>query len=254
MNESMMNYYDQMMAQGAVMNGNVMVQAEGEIGGQRYVFAGLEALVKNAFVRPPIGGVLANPFKGPAKIYAGDLIEHDLGIANGKGATVKILKAYSVAKATTADTDTDIYIKRNGYVHIPFVGDTLMIAQKDFATKAKAVTVTAVAVDTVTEEGDAWKVTLSAALGGLKVDDVLVEAEKAGASVLPMVTNPNCFAPNDYDFPIHDIGGDKFHSPRTFVNFCMLNHDVVMWKDKMGPLAPAVIAMNKSTYPEFWHI
>ena len=40
-----MNYYDQMLAQGAVMNGGVMLQAEGSIGGQRYVFAGLEALV-----------------------------------------------------------------------------------------------------------------------------------------------------------------------------------------------------------------
>ena len=92
--DNSMNYYDQMLAQGAVMNGGVMLQAEGSIGGQRYVFAGLEALVKNAFNRPPIGGQLANPCPGPAKIYAGDLIEHDLGIVSGKGATVKVLKAY----------------------------------------------------------------------------------------------------------------------------------------------------------------
>ena len=30
-----MNYYDQMLAQGAIMNGAALVQAEGQIGGQR---------------------------------------------------------------------------------------------------------------------------------------------------------------------------------------------------------------------------
>lgn len=249
-----MNYYDQMLAQGAIMNGAALVQAEGQIGGQRYVFAGLEALMKNAFVHPPIGGLLKNPFRGPAKIYAGDLIEHDLGIVSGKGATIKILKAYEVAKATEAETDTVIYIKRNGYVHIPFVGDNIMVGQADFKTKSVGVTVSAVEVTTIAEEGDAWKVTLSATLGELTKGTVLVEAAEAGDSVLPMVTNPNCFAPNDYDFALYDIGGDEYHKPRYNVTFCMLNSDVVMWKDKMGPVAPAVLAMNKSTYPEFWRI
>lgn len=253
MDNGTIDYYGQMTAQGAVMNGGVMVQSEGEIGGQRYVFAGLEALVKNAFVHPPIGGQLANPFKGPAKIYAGDLIEHDLGIANGKGATVKVLKAYSVAKDTTGATDTEIYIKRDGFVHRIFPGDTVMVGQKDFATKGLGVTVEAVEVSQVDAEGDAWKVTLSATLGTLKKGAVLVEAEKAGANVLPMVTNPNCFAPNDYDLPLFDIGGDKYHKPRYNIDFCMLNPDVVMWKDKMGPVAPAVAAMNKSRYAELWH-
>lgn len=254
MDNATINYYDQMMAQGAIMNGGVMLQAEGSIGGQRYVFAGLEALTKNAFVHPPIGGQLVNPFLGPAKIYAGDLIEHDLGMANGKGATIKILKAYSVAKDTTSSTDTTLYIKRDGFVHRIFVGDTIMVGQKDFSTKSTGVTVTAVEIGTITDEGDSWKVTLSATLGSLKAGAVLVEAASAGSSVLPMVTNPNCFAPNDYDFPFYDIGGDKYHKPRYNINFCMLNPDAVMWKDKMGPLAPAVAAMNKSTYPELWHV
>ena len=33
MDNATINYYDQMMAQGAIMNGGVMLQAEGEIGG-----------------------------------------------------------------------------------------------------------------------------------------------------------------------------------------------------------------------------
>ena len=115
-------------------------------------------------------------------------------------------------------------------------------------------TVSAVEATTDTTAGDVWKLTLSAALGTLKVGDVLVEAASAGDSVLPMVTNPNCFAPNDNDFPYYDAGGDKYHKPRTNINFCMLNPDCVMWLDRMGPVPPAVKAMNKSLYPEFWHI
>ena len=251
------SYMDQMFSNGMLNHGAVIIQTEGEVGGTRHVFAGLEALIKNAFVHPPIGGQLVNPFKGPGKIYAGDLIEHDLGFTagnDGPGATVKILKAYEVAKTTTAATDTDIYITRNGFVHIPYVGDTIMVGQKDFATKAKGVTVTAVEATTDEAAGDVWKVTTNEALGTLAAGTVLVEAEKAGASVLPMVKNPNCFAPCDNDFPYFNAGGDKYHQPRTNINFCMLNPDCVMWLCKMGPVPPAVKAMNKSLYPEFWHI
>ena len=257
MDNSSISYMNQMATSGMLNHGATIVQPEGKVGGTRYVFAGLEALIKNAFVHPPIGGKLVNPFKGKAKIYAGDLFEHDLGFTagnDGPGATIKILKAYGVAKNTTAGTDTDIYIVRNGFVHIPFPGDTIMVGQKDFKTKAKGVTVTAVEATTDGTAGDVWKVTLSAALGTLKAGDVLVEAASAGDSVLPMVTNPNCFAPNDNDFPYYDAGGDKYHKPRTNINFCMLNPDCVMWIDRMGPVPPAVKAMNKSRYPEFRHI
>ena len=257
MDNTSISYMEQMGTRGMLNHGATIVQTEGKVGGTRYVFAGLEALIKNAFVHPPIGGKLVNPFKGQAKIYAGDLIEHDLGFTagnEGPGATIKILKAYGVAKDTTAATDTDIYIVRNGFVHIPFPGDTIMVGQKDFKTKAKGVTVSAVEATPDDTAGDVWKVTLSAALGTLKVGDVLVEAASAGESVLPMVTNPNCFAPNDNDFPYFDAGGDKYHKPRTNINFCMLNPDCVMWLDRMGPVPPAVKAMNKSLYPEFWHI
>ena len=257
MDNTSISYMEQMGTQGMLSHGATIVQTEGAVGGTRYVFAGLEALVKNAFVHPPIGGKLVNPFRGTAKIYAGDLIEHDLGFTagnDGPGATIKVLKTYQVAKATTAGTDTDIYIVRNGFVHIPFIGDTIMVGQKDFKTKAKGVTVTAVDATTDATAGDVWKLTLSEALGALKAGDVLVEAAEAGATVLPMVTNPNCFAPCDNDQPYFDAGGDKYHKPRTNVNFCMLNPDCVMWLNRMGPVPPAVKAMNKSLYPEFWHI
>lgn len=132
------DYYGQMMAQGAVnATGAVILQSEMTIGGQRHVFVDLPGAVKEAFRRPPIGGVLKNPFPGPAKIYAGDLIEHSLGFADNSGGTIKVLKSYEVAKATTAATDTAIYITRDGYHHIPFVGDNLMVGPKDFKTRVR---------------------------------------------------------------------------------------------------------------------
>lgn len=256
MDNTSISYMEQMGTRGMLNHGATIIQTEGKVGGTRYVFAGLEALIKNAFVHPPIGGKLINPFKGPAKIYAGDFIEHDLGFTAGSkyhGATIKILKAYGVAK-NADNADTVIYIVRNGFVHIPFPGDNIMIGQEDFKTEAKGVTISAVEATTDDTAGDVWKVTLSAALGTLKVGDVLVEAADVGESVLPMVTNPNCFAPSDNDFPYFDAGGDEYHKPRTNINFCMLNPDCVMWLDRMGPVPPAVKAMNKSLYPEFWHI
>lgn len=247
------DYYGQMMAQGAVNNGAVVLQSEMQIGGQRHVFVDLPGAVKNAFRRPPIGGLIKNPFPGPAKIYAGDLIEHSLGFADESGGTVKILKSYEVAVTTTAATDKTICITRDGYHHIPFVGDNLMVGQADFETKALGVTVTAVA-EAVQGGKDVWKLTLSAALGELTVGQVLVEASANGAEVLPMVTNPNCFAPCDVDMPFFtQTGSDKYHAPRYFNDFCLLGTDVVMWKSKMSPIPPAVEAMNKSRYAEWWY-
>ena len=248
------DYYGQMMAQGAVNpTGTVLLQSEMEIGGQRHVFVNLPGAVKEAFRRPPIGGVLKNPFPGPAKIYAGDLIEHSLGFSDNSGGTVKILKSYEVAVADSAGTATAIYVTRDGYHHIPFVGDNLMIAQKDFATKGKGVAVTAVEATTQGDK-DVWKLTLSEALGALAVGAVLVEAASKGASVLPMVTNPNCFAPCDVDMPFYtQTGSDKWHQPRSLNDYCLLGTDVVMWKSKMSPRPPAVEAMNKSRYAEWWY-
>lgn len=248
------DYYDQMAAQGAVFNGAVLLQASGEIGGQRHVYFNLKGAVKEAFRYPPIGGVIKNPFKGPAKIFAGDIIEHSLGFADNSGGTLKILKSYAVAKATTGATDTEVLIVRDGYHHIPFVGDTLMVGQKDFKTKGTGVTVQAVEAATDDSAGDVWKLTLSATLGSLAAGVVLVEAEKAGASVLPMVTNPNCFAPSDYDMPFYALpGSDKYSAPRLMLTPCLLGPDAAFWKSKMSPIPPALEAMNASRYAEVFY-
>lgn len=247
------NYYDQLAAQGAVFNGTVLLQASAEIGGQKHVYFNLKGAVKEAFRFPPIGGVITNPFPGPAKIYAGDLVEHSLGFSDGTGSTIKILKSYAVAKATSAATDTDIYIVRDGFHHIPFVGDKLMVGQKDFKTKGTGVTVTAVEATSDDSAGDVWKLTLSAALGALTTSTVLVEAAAVG-STLPVVTNPNCFAPHDYDMPFYALdGSDEFEKPRLMFTPCLLGPDAIFIKDKMSPIPPAVEAMNISRYPELFY-
>ena len=116
-----------------------------------------------------------------------------------------------------------------------------MVAPKDFKTKDKGVLVTAVE-DDVQDGKDVWKVTLAETLGTLTAGTVLV------------VTNPNCFAPCDVDMPFHALtGSDKFYAPRYLNDFCLLGTDVVMWKSRMSPIPPAVEAMNKSRYAEWWY-
>lgn len=121
---------------GGHFGGRTLIQAHGKIGGHRSVFINLVSGNKDAFVYPPFGGVITNPFKGRAKAYAGDFCEYDPDTygKNG-GQTVKILKYYELAKAAT-NADTDILVVNDGYHHIPFAGDNIMVAQSDFTKKS----------------------------------------------------------------------------------------------------------------------
>lgn len=56
MDNTSISYMEQMGTRGMLNHGATIIQTEGKVGGTRYVFAGLEALIKNAFVHPPIGG------------------------------------------------------------------------------------------------------------------------------------------------------------------------------------------------------
>lgn len=104
---------------GGHFGGRTLIQAHGKIGGHRSVFINLVSGNKDAFVYPPFGGVIKNPFKGRAKIYAGDFCEYDPDTyGNNGGQTVKILKYYELAKTATS-TDTDILVVNDGYHHIP---------------------------------------------------------------------------------------------------------------------------------------
>lgn len=234
--------------------GRTLIQAHGKIGGHRAVFVNIVGNGKNAFTYPPFGGVLKNPFKGHAKMYAGDLMEYTPTNATN-GGTVKLLKYYELAKAVAA-ADTEIVIVGDGYHHIPFIGDIIMIAQKDFKTKATGVTV--LNVEKTTEAGKpAWKLTISAAFGvTAKVGDILVEAAAAGET-LPMVTNPNCYVDRDNDFfyepnlnrdDADPEGAEYSYTP------ALANEDTVLDLLKCNTLPPAVLALNKSLIPGWFHL
>lgn len=225
-----------------VFLGKTLLQRRGEIGGARYVFVKLQGN-KNELVFPTFGCKIMNPFKGTAKMYAGDLIEYRYNDGK-KGATGYILKTYVVAKNTTNDTDTEIYIVRDGYKHIPFVGDTIMKAPATLDGTGTAVTVTKVEA-TVDTNKDVWKLTLSATLTALKAGDVLVEAAEAGESKNPMVTNPNAMCPADYDFLYEPSTGDTdFDGARYFMTPVLHGTAYI---DRMSPMPKSVLdARNKS--------
>lgn len=246
----MANFYQEKMANAGVFLGSVRIQARGSIGGHRYVFVKTTRSGKDALVFPTVGGRLMNPFKGTAKIYAGDLIEYNPGIDADTGATVKILKTYEVAKAVTAATDSDpattVLIVRNGYRHIPFVGDVIMAAPSSLDGKGAAVNV--VSVEKTTDSGiDVWKLTLSATLGALGKGDVLVEGSEAGSSKAPMVTSPNCYAPCDYDFIYSSASSDdEFDGAEYMMTPCIANGDTYLYENRMSPLPASIKALNKS--------
>ena len=139
------DFYQERMAGGAVFHGGVMMQAKGEIGGTKHVFVMTTRAVRNGFDYPPIGGRIVNPFPGRAKVFAGDVCEYTDAVADtANGATIKILKTYEVAADTAGADDTVIYIVRDGYKHIPFAGDNIMVGAAKFTTRGKGVTVKAV--------------------------------------------------------------------------------------------------------------
>jgi hypothetical protein len=174
-----------------VFNGTALVSKRGKDYGSRGVFVKLQG-VKNALVYPTFGGVIQNPFKGAAKVFAGNLMEYR---TNDKGVKpeIYILKTYEVVSAD----GTTINIARTGYEAIPFVGDVLTIAPDELGGKGEALTVIGVAKTT---DGDTpvWAVTLATApTTAAKAGDVLVDCDTDGNMTVKEI---NAVAPADYDF------------------------------------------------------
>lgn len=245
-----MSYIEQQLMGGGISNAGVLMQTSGSVGGKRHVFVGLTG--DHSFIYPTIGGYIVNPFKGKAKAYAGDLAEYD-PIAS----TIKILKTYVAAKATAAD-DTTISLVRDGYHHRPLIGDIVMVAPSTLTGKGTAVTITDVKNGTDATAGDVWNVTLSATLGVVAKDTVLVEAVEAGANKGAMVTKPNVFFPSDTDFFYNpndeDAGSDEYYKARYTINLPLLGHGVKMYEDIMSPLPASIKALNKSLWNGWFEI
>lgn len=228
-----------------VFLGKTLLQRRGEIGGARYVFVKLQGN-KNELVFPTFGCKIMNPFKGTAKMYAGDLIEYRYNDGE-KGATGYILKTYVVVKGMT--DAHEVYIARDGYKHIPFVGDVIMKAPTTLDGTGTAVTVTKVEA-TVDTQKDVWKLTLSEPLAALKEGEVLVEAAGAGDNKKPMVTNPNAMCPADYDFLYEPSTGDSdFDGARYFMTPVL--HGIA-YIDRMSPMPETVLAARNKSLVTGW--
>jgi len=234
-----------------VFRGTQLIQKRGSIGGYKKVFVPLQG-VKNELFFPPFGGVIANPFRGPAKLFAGDLAEYRTD-ATGKNPKYFILKTFKVVSGS----GTTVNILRDGYKHIPFVGDSIMVAPEVIGGNGTAVRVTAVTPTTVTISTttyQVWALTLSATLGSLDAGTILVEAEDIAAAenseTKPMMVKTiNSVCDCDYDMletpstTFGQEGDNNFDDARYFVSLALGG---VMYIEKMSPLPQCVLNLNRS--------
>lgn len=219
--------------------GTILSQGKGTIGGARSVFAKFKG-IKNELVYPFNGGMIVNAPKGEGfKFFAGDLMEFR---TNEKYANpeVYLLKTYLVESVS----GTTVNIVKDGYKHIPFVGDVIGVAPEEIGGEMTGVTVTAVKTAKVGEV-EVWACTVSATITAPK-GTVLVEAEKAGSSTM-LVKNINAFADCDGDMPyVGANSADDFEKAKYFYTPAV--GGVYIYIHKMSPLPECVLAVNKSQF------
>ena len=217
--------------------GRKLIHKRGEIGGAKSVFVKLQG-IKNELVYPTFGGMIKNPFKGAAKMFAGDLCEYR---TNNKGVSPEIylLKTYEVSKVDS-DAST-VYIVRDKFKHIPFVGDKLGVAPAtiggDISTNAVVT-----AVESTVESGkDVWKLTFASALTGATAGNILVEVDSDNKM---LVKDVNAVIDADCDmFNEPATGNEDFDGARYFYTPALGG---IMYTHKMSPVPDCVKAKNIS--------
>lgn len=246
----MATYYDaQIFGAGVNAIGRTLIQGSGTIGGTRSVFVKLQGSGKRGLVFPTTGGLLANPFPTGGKIFAGDLFEYNPNISDNTGATVKVLKTYEVA--TAAEGSTTVEIVRNGFRHIPNVGDILTVAPDSVSDTGTATTVTAVSKTTNDSGIQVWELTVSEAVTA-EAGEFLVECDSDGNLI---VTNPNAYAPTDYDLKYTAAtGDDDFEGARYLLAPALANSDTILYTSKMTPLPACYLALNQSKVDGWFHL
>lgn len=200
-----------------------------------------------------LGGTILNPKKGFDHLYSAQLVQY----TPGKGCL--IFRSFKVQAATTAATDTNIYVEGDGYSDAPEVGmvimkapDALVVETLEADTTTGEVTktvenytgqsakITAVEFD---EANKKFKITLDNALGALTTDDILVEATGAekSADAEVLVPNPNTFIEADRDLlPTEGYG---FESANYSIS-TVCNKQA--WIARMQPLPKYVLKNNRS--------
>lgn len=241
----MADYFNQFMQPG-VFFGAVMLQASAKIGGAKSVFVDLEG-VKNDLTMPSWGGQIMNPFKAPAKFYAGDLFELRFD-DKGENPKLYLLKTFKVKSSSS----TTLKIYRDGYSHVPCVGDVLMKAPATIGgTGAQASTVSAVVAE---QDGgkDVWTLTVSAAITASD-GDILVEAESASATGKMLVKTINSVAPCDGDFVYMPTTGTTTDANSVRMYYTPVMHGT-MYIHKMSPMPDCVLKLNKSRFNGWYEV
>jgi len=182
-----------------------------------------------------LGGTILNPKKGFDHLYAAQLVQY----TPAQGCL--IFRSFGVKTATSAATDTTIYINGDGYGDAPEVGMLIMKAPSAASGTGQSAVVTNVVYDETNEQ---FAVTLSVALGSLSAGDILVEAagDEASASATVLVPKPNTFIEADRDLmPTEGFGltGQANYSISTVYN-------KQAWIARMQPLPAYVLANNRS--------
>lgn len=220
-----------------VFRGRVLVSASSSTGGVRDVFYKYKG-IKDDLVEFPFGGQVMNPFQGLAKMFAGDLCEYRVN-DRAENPQIWLLKTYEVVSAS----GTTVNVARDGFRHVPFVGDVLTIAPTTIGGTGAAMTVVAV-TKTKVDTTNVWALTLSAAPTTAPAKgDILVECDADGKM---LVKNINAVLPCDFDFcfaPAADpTDTDDFENARYLLTPTMGG---VMYKHKMSPMPACVEAFNR---------
>lgn len=233
-----------------ILLGRSLVSVGKKKGGARFVFVPLDQIA-NGTVYVPFGGVLANPFPGPAKAYAGDLFDYRTD-ENGENPTLYLLKTYKVAAVVDAedkafDSGKTIYIERSRYSHIPFVGDTLCLEPQTIGGASQNFTVVAVEKEELSGQ-KVWKLTFDGAIydedSDINKGSILVEGDGKGSM---LIKNINTLTPNDLDFvwdPSADpTDDDDYENARYHIPVVLGG---IMYTNRMSPLPKCVLKLNPS--------
>lgn len=211
--------------------GRKLIQRRGEVGGAKSVFVKLQG-IKNELVYPTFGGQIKNPFKGAAKMFAGDLCEYR---TNDKGVKpeIYILKTYLVESVS----GSVVNIVKDGYKHIPFVGDKIGVAPEEVGGTMTAVTINSIKVAKVGDV-DVWACTCSATLAAEK-GDVLVEADAEGKMMVKTINGVFDADADMLDAP--STGDDDFDGARYMYTPALGG---IMYTHKMSPMPKCVLDLN----------
>lgn len=214
--------------------GRKLIQRHGTVGGAKSVFVKLQG-IKNELVYPTFGGQIMNPFKGAAKMFAGDLCEYRTN-AEGVKPEIYLLKTFLVKSVS----GTTVNVVKDAYKHKPFVGDKLGVAPaKVGEAVTKSATVTAVATAKVGDV-EVWALTMSEALTATD-GDVLVEVGTDGKMLVKEINGVIDADIDMLDAP--STGDDDFDGARYMYTPALGG---IMYTHKMSPLPACVKAKNIS--------